>query len=68
MAWLVDNKEWLFSGGGVVLVAWIIRIIFKKRQATSIQTIRSGHDSTNVQAGRDINVGTKKTSDDVGEG
>lgn len=27
--WLLDNKEWLFSGGGVVLVALIIRFVFQ---------------------------------------
>jgi len=68
VAWVVDNKKWLFSGVGVVVVGWVVRLIFKKTYASSTQTIRSGDGSTNVQAGRDINVGTKKTRDDVEEG
>ncbi len=67
-AWVIDNKQWLFSGAGLVAVTWIGRVLFKKRHATSTQTIRSGDSSTNVQAGRNINIGTKKTRNDVEEG
>ena len=64
---VIDNKEWLFSGAGLVFFAWMGRLIFKKTRASSSQTIRAGDSSTNVQAGRDINVGMKKTRDDVEE-
>lgn len=63
VAWVINNKEWLFSGAGLVVVAWIGRLIFKKRHASSTQTIRSGDSSTNVQAGRDVSIGTKKRND-----
>lgn len=63
--WVIDNKEWLFSGVGVVVVVWIGRLIFKKRYTSSTQTIRSGDSSTNVQAGRDVSIGTKKKGNDV---
>ena len=65
VAWVIDNKEWLFSGFGLVVVAWVGRLIFKKTYASSSQTIRSGDSSTNVQAGRDVRIGTKRN--DVGE-
>lgn len=65
VAWIVDNKQWLFSGAGLVVLAWIGRFIFKKKYASSTQTIRSGDGSTNVQAGRDVSVGTKKKANDV---
>lgn len=68
VAWITDNKEWVFSGVGLVVVAWIGRLIFMKTCASSSQTIRAGDSSTNVQAGRDINVGTKKSRPDVEEG
>ena len=64
-AWVIDNKEWLFSGGGIVLLAWLGRIFFKRMQASSAQTIRSGDSSNNVQAGRDVNIGTKKKGNDA---
>ena len=62
-AWLISNKEWFFSGGGVVLVSWIGRILFKRMQESSTQTIRSGDGSKNVQAGRDVSIGTKRSND-----
>jgi len=66
-AWVIDNKQWLFSGVGVVVVALMGRLIFKKRYASSTQTIRSGDSSTNVQAGRDVNIGTEQKRSDVEE-
>lgn len=62
---LFDNKEWLFSGLGLMIIAWIGRLFYKQRQITSSQNIRSGDTSTNVQAGRDVNIGTKKKRHDV---
>jgi hypothetical protein len=32
MDWLVENKEWLFSGIGVVFVCWVVGKIFEKRK------------------------------------
>lgn len=68
VAWVIDNKQWLFSGAGLVVVAWMGRLIFKKRYASSTQSIRSGDSSTNVQAGRDVNIATKKKENDVEKG
>lgn len=67
VAWVIYNKEWLFSGVGLVVVAWVGRLIFKKTYASSTKTIRSGDGSTNVQAGRDVSIGTKKKVNDVEE-
>lgn len=68
VAWVIDNKEWLFSGVGLVVVAWVGRLIFRRTYASSTQTVRSGDSSTNVQAGRDVNIATKKMGNDVGKG
>jgi len=67
IAWVVHNKEWLFSGAGLAVIVWIGRLIFKKMAPTSTQTIRSGASSTNVQAGRDVSFVTKKKENDVEE-
>lgn len=64
-AWVVDNKEWLFSGVGVMLLAWVGRIILKRVQAEPSQTIRSGEGSTNIQSGRDAIIGATKKSHDT---
>lgn len=63
VTWVIANKQWLFSGAGLVIVAWVGRLIFNKRSASSTQTIRSGDSSTNVQAGRDVSIGMKKGND-----
>jgi hypothetical protein len=68
VAWVVDNKQWLFSGAGFVVIAWVGRLIFKKTYPSSTQTISSGDSSTNVQAGRDVNIATKKKGNDVEKG
>lgn len=68
VAWVIHNKQWLFSGAGLVVVAWLVRLIFKKTYSSSTQTIRSGDKSANVQAGRDVSIGTKKKGNDVEEG
>lgn len=68
MAWLVENKEWLFSGAGLLIFSVMGRLLFKRIRAASTQTIRSGDSSTNVQAGRDVNIGPKKKGNDVEEG
>ncbi|WP_341936873.1 hypothetical protein [Marinimicrobium sp. C2-29] len=63
--WIIYNKQWLFSGAGLMVLAWIGRIVFKKKYASSTQTIRSGDRSTNVQAGRDVSIGREKTENDA---
>lgn len=68
MAWLIDNKEWLFSGVGAVLVAWVGRFVYRKRRTAPSQVIRAGNNSTNLQAGRDIGFNAKKKGDDAQEG
>lgn len=67
VAWVIENKAWLFSGVGVVVIAWVVRLILGKTYASSAQTIRSSDSSTNVQAGRDVRIGTIKKGNDVEE-
>jgi len=67
ISWIIDNKEWLFSGVGVVIVVWMVRFFYKKTYSSSTQTIRSGDSSTNVLAGRDVSLVTKKKENDVEE-
>lgn len=58
MNWIIDNKEWLFSGLGIFLITLIIGI-FKKRGSSNSQSLKSGSNSTNVQAKGDVNVEIK---------
>lgn len=56
MQWLIDNKEWVFSGIGVLVISIVFGLFMKTRQ-TSIQKQKSGKNSQNYQAARDIKIG-----------
>ena len=60
LQWLSDNKTWLFSGVGGVILGFLVRAlisVFKKREqgnTTQKQQARAG--ASVLQAGRDINL------------
>ncbi|EIF6157023.1 hypothetical protein NML04_01945 [Clostridium perfringens] len=57
MEWIIENKEWLFSGIGVtILVAIAGLFIRNKRDGKNVQTIKSGDNSTNIQSGEKVNI------------
>ncbi|AOY53363.1 hypothetical protein [Clostridium perfringens] len=57
MEWIIENKEWLFSGIGVtILVAIAGLFIRNKRDGKNVQTIKSGDNSTNIQGGEKVNI------------
>lgn len=63
--WLAVNRQWVFSGIGVFVLAglfWFIRR-FLTPAAPLKQSQRSGPHSTNLQAGRDINIGGVRPDD-----
>jgi len=55
MQWIIDNKEWIFSGIGIFILS-IIAGLFIKRKSFLKQSQKSGKNSTNYQAGGDINI------------
>ncbi|GEM77567.1 hypothetical protein [Vibrio sagamiensis] len=55
MSWLIENKEWIFSGVGVSLIVFILSLFSKNKQLKQSQT--SGNNSKNYQAGGDIKIG-----------
>jgi hypothetical protein len=62
MQWLIQNKEWIFSGIGLPISVWIINLIIKKKKnpeklSTSQSLSQSGgNHSTNIQGGKNVNV------------
>ncbi|MFK4330016.1 hypothetical protein ABH955_000668 [Bacillus sp. RC240] len=55
--WLNQNKEWFFSGIGVLGISVIGGILFKKaKDGKRHQSIHSGDNSTNIQGGKNVNV------------
>jgi LPXTG-motif cell wall-anchored protein len=65
--WIVDNKEWLFSGAGLVLLASLGRVVYRRKKACPSQKIRSGSNSTNVQVGHDMHIKSKTARNDAKE-
>lgn len=61
--WINHNKEWIFSGIGVVILSGIGKLIFDRRAdstdkgSTYIQN--SGDNSTNIQ-GNNVNCHTSQ--------
>lgn len=64
--WLVLNRQWVFDGFGVAILAggfsWLISRGRRTQDPTQIQ--RSGENSLNIQSGRDINIGGDVKKDD----
>jgi hypothetical protein len=63
LTWVIDNKEWLFSGAGIALITVLIAL-FRRRRDGLDQRQRSGANSTNLQSGRDININRRKSESD----
>lgn len=65
---LNENKEWLFSGGGVVFLGWIGTRMFKKSKRENgevrKQNIKAGDNSKNYQSGRDISITESRDTDE----
>ena len=57
MQWIIDNKEWVFSGVGVFVLSLAVTLFLKKGASTK-QVQKSGKNSTNSQSAGDINIGT----------
>ena len=51
IAYILTNKEWIFSGVGILILGWIINLLFSKPKDNSKITFEqnSGSNSTNIQ-------------------
>ncbi|WP_405176363.1 hypothetical protein MHI27_12025 [Paenibacillus sp. FSL H8-0261] len=59
MNWIADNKDWIFSGVGVMvlgIIGFFVKRFLDKEKKQSGQSIASGNNSNNVQGGNDVNV------------
>ena len=59
--WIVNNKEWLFSGMGFAILVGIVKFLFFRDKPTQVQ--KSGNDSISIQAGGDVHIGNTKWMD-----
>ncbi|MCO1669984.1 hypothetical protein FA459_10915 [Pseudomonas aeruginosa] len=54
--YLIENKEWLFSGIGVAAISWF----FLKFKSSASMKQKSGNNSTNIQIGGDLKIKESK--------
>lgn len=63
MNWIIDNKDWLFSGIAIAVPIALIGWFFvKKQNKQNNQTQQSGTNSTNIQVGGNIEINSKKNN------
>lgn len=56
ISWLKENKAWLFSGIGVLILSGLVRLLFRRKSAASSQKLESGDNSINIQAGGNVHT------------
>ncbi|MFI3120721.1 MAG: hypothetical protein QX203_12170 [Methylococcaceae bacterium] len=52
--WFSNNYTWVFSGAGIFVLGGIIAFFKRTRSDGITQKQRSGNNSTNIQAGRNV--------------
>lgn len=64
MEWINQNKEWLFSGIGAVVLGGVFSFFKKKKDNSgkANQSIESGDNSQNYQSGNDMTINEKRNS------
>ncbi|KJD56673.1 hypothetical protein [Bacillus velezensis] len=65
--WLSQNKEWVFSGAGLTIIAFAFNLFKKKNKSEGKRFIQeSGDNSVNIQ-GESVKVGniTPKQGEDT---
>jgi len=55
MEWLIENKEWVFSGIGVFALTLIVTVLRRKGNSYK-QSQKGGDYSINIQSGKDTNI------------
>jgi hypothetical protein len=61
MNWIIENKEWLFSGVAIAVPLAVAGWFASDKKNKQVQ--KGGKNSTNIQAGGHINIGDKKDVD-----
>lgn len=57
MGWIIDNREWVFSGIGVLVLSTVGGFILKNKEKKNVsQSINSGNNSTNIQGGDNTTI------------
>jgi hypothetical protein len=57
MNWIIENKDWLFSGVAIAVPLAIAGWFITTRGYKQVQ--KGGKNSTNIQVGGSLNIGEK---------
>jgi len=55
MNWIIENKDWLFSGAAIAIPLAVLGFLFNRKKPQQNQVM--GDKSKGYQSGRDINIG-----------
>ena len=58
MKWIIENKDWLFSGIAIAVPLAMVGWFISSRGNKQIQ--KGGKNSTNIQVGGHLKIGDKK--------
>jgi hypothetical protein len=61
MEWIIENKNWLFSGIAIAVPLAIVGWIISTRRNKQDQ--KGGKNSTNIQVGGNFKIGGEKDND-----
>lgn len=61
MNWIVENKEWLFSGIAIAMPLALAGWYLTKRKSKQVQ--KGGKNSTNIQVGGNFNYKSGNNDD-----
>ena len=61
MEWILENKEWLFSGAAIAIPLAIIGWFISSRR--NKQTQKGGDNSNNIQVGGSFKIDSGKEND-----
>ena len=61
MEWIIENKDWLFSGIAIAVPFAIVGWIISTRGNKQVQ--KGGKNSTNIQVGGNFKIGGEKDDD-----
>lgn len=59
--WIIDNKEWLFSGVAVAILGWLLRRLFHRENKGSIKASNGSVAAKSIKGSQIITSDNNKT-------
>ncbi|EMO0969809.1 hypothetical protein [Vibrio cholerae] len=58
MEWIIENKDWLFSGIAIAIPLAVVGWFFSSKSSKQVQ--KGGDNSTNIQVGGNFSIKEEK--------